>query len=119
MAQTLRQLLLVLIAFAIVGGTSHQLARSAQYMTPVAMVGMSCDMTMKHTSVPHEVPTAPCKRMTADCINQMGCVIDAAVPSRPVCTEILVQSRRVDYWSVGSKLADFVRSPEPLPPRMA
>ncbi len=122
MIHRLRQLLLVLIAFAFVGGTSSQLARSAEYAAPMVMAGMPCDMMMPHAKMPDEKPMAPsngspCKGMTSDCIKQMGCVTDAALPARTVNLDIAAHFSNVDYWSAWSKLADFVREPEPLPPR--
>ena len=53
MLQPLRQLL---FAFAIIDGTSSQLARSAQYLAPVATAGVSCDVATM---------TAPVKAMPA------------------------------------------------------
>ncbi|WP_428375592.1 hypothetical protein [Lichenicoccus sp.] len=117
MVHRLRQLLLVLIAFAFIGGTSSQLVRSAAYAAPMAMAGMPCDKTMSHAGMPNEKPMPPCKGMTPDCIKQMGCVTDAALPARAVSLDIAVRGSDVDYWSAWSKLADFVREPEPLPPR--
>jgi hypothetical protein len=38
------RLMLALIAFAIVGGTTVQLAQSSQYAAPMAIAGMPCDM---------------------------------------------------------------------------
>ncbi len=118
MVQRLRQLLLVLIAFAFIGGTSSQLARSAEYVAPMTISGMPCDMTvMSHAGMPDEKPMPPCKGMTPDCIKQMGCIADAALPARTVNLDIAVSFSDVDYWSAWSRLADFVREPEPLPPR--
>ncbi len=114
MVQRLRQLLVLLIAFAFIGGTSSQLARSA---TPIVMAGMPCDMMMPHAGMQDGKPMPPCKGMTPDCIKQMGCVADAALPARTVSLDIAAQFSNVDYWSAWLKLADFVREPEPLPPR--
>lgn len=119
MIHRLRQLLLVLIAFAFVGGTSSRLARSAEYAAPMAMAGMPCDMMMSHAGMQDDMPMPPCKGMTPDCIKQMGCVTDAAFPARTLSIDLAVHLSNVDYWSVSSTLADFVREPEPLPPRTA
>ena len=117
MVHRLRQILLVLIAFAFIGGTSSQLAHSAEYAAPMMTAGMPCDMMMSHAGMPDEKPLPPCKGMTPDCIKQMGCVTDAALPARTVNLDIAVHFSNVDYWSAWSTLADFVREPEPLPPR--
>ena len=117
MIYRLRQLLLVLIAFAFIGGTSSQLARSTEYASPMVMAGMPCDTMLPHSGMQDDKPMPPCKGMTPDCIKQMGCVTDAALPARAVNLDIAVHFSSVDYWSAWSKLADFVREPEPLPPR--
>ena len=117
MVHRLRQLLLVLIAFAFVGGTSAQLARSAEMAAPMTMAGMPCDMMMSHAGMHDDKPNSPCKGMTPDCIKQMGCVTDAALLARAVSLDVVAHYSDVDYWSAWSMLADFVREPEPLPPR--
>lgn len=117
MVHRLRQFLLVLIAFAFIGGTSSQLAHAAEYAGPMTMAGMPCNMMMSHAGMQYDKPMPPCKGMTSDCIKQMGCVTDAALPARMVNFDIAAQFSDVDYWSAWSKLADFVREPEPLPPR--
>lgn len=113
MIARLRQLFLVLIAFAVIGGQSTQLARSAETMT---VAGMPCDMMMPHTDADHD-KQMPCKGLTPDCIKQMGCIVDAALPARLVAVTPIVHSGEVAYWPLQSSLADFVRDPEALPPR--
>ena len=117
MVHRLRQFLLVLIAFALIGGTSAQLARSAEYSAPMTMAGMPCDMMMSHADMPDDKPMSPCKGMTPDCIKHMGCMTDPALPVRAISLDVAAHYSDVDYWSAWSKLADFVRGPEPLPPR--
>lgn len=110
--------LLLLIAFAFIGGTSSQLARAAEYAAgPMMMAGMPCDIMTPHAGMHDDKPMSPCKGMTPDCIKQMGCVTDAALPARTLSIYIAAQFSNVDYWSAWSTLADFVREPEPLPPR--
>jgi len=117
MVHKLRHLLLVLIAFALVGGTSSQLARSAEYVAPIVMTGMPCDVMMPLAGRQDHKPIPPCKGMTSDCIKQMGCISDAALPARTMSLDVAETSSDVDYWSAWCTLADFVCEPEPLPPR--
>lgn len=118
MFRALRQFLLVVIAFAIVGGTTAQFAQSAQYDGPMTMAGVPCDMMMPATTVAdHGKPMMPCRGMTPDCIKQMGCITDAGLPARLASHEIVVHFSAVDYWTAWSKLAGLVREPEPIPPR--
>jgi hypothetical protein len=116
MVVRLRQFFLVLIAFAVIGGQSSQLARSAETMTTMAAAGMPCDMMMPHRAADHD-NQMPCKGLTPDCIKQMGCIVDAALPARFVAVTPAVHSGEVAYWPARSSLADFVRDPEALPPR--
>jgi hypothetical protein len=113
----LRQLLLVLIAVAIIGGTTFELARSAQYGTVMGMAGIPCDMTMPTADVDHGKSTMPCRGMTPDCMKLMGCIVDTSLPARFVSHEFVAHVSKVDYWSALSRLAGLVATPEPLPPR--
>ena len=115
MVHRLRQLLLVLIAFAFIGGNSLQFARSAEYGAPMMMAGMPCDM-MTHAGMQGHDPIPPCGGMTSNC-KQIGCVADVALPARAVALDLAVGFCTVDYWSAWSNLADFTREPEPFPPR--
>jgi hypothetical protein len=117
MLRILRKLLLVLVAFAIIGGTTSELARSAQYSTVMAMAGMPCEMTMPAADADHGKSTMPCKGMTSDCMKLMGCIADTSLPARFVSHEFVAHVSKVDYWSALSKLAGLVATPEPLPPR--
>jgi hypothetical protein len=117
MLKVAHRLLLVLIAFAIVGGTTTELAQSAQYAAPMTMAGMPCDMMMPAGDADQGKPMAPCKGMTPDCIKMMGCVTAVALPARFVSHEFVAHFTAVDYWSTSSETAELVRTPEPLPPR--
>jgi hypothetical protein len=111
------RLLLVLIAFAFVGGTTMKLAQAAQDVGPMTMACASGEMMMPSSNSEHEKPAIPCKGMTPDCVKQMGCVTDIALPAQLASDVVVWQSHRIDYWSTWSALAGVVRVPEPLPPR--
>ena len=112
-------MMLALIAFAIVGGTTVQLARSSQYVAPTTMADMPCDIMMSMADAGHGEPMAPCKGMTPDCIKQMGCVVDVALPARRVSSDVTVPLSTIAYWSAWFEMAGLIREPEPLPPRTA
>jgi hypothetical protein len=114
MFRTFRQFLLVLIAFAFLGGTTQQ-AWSEQHATP-AVVGMPCDM-MSMAGDGHAKPAMPCKTMTPDCLKHMSSGTIASLPERFAGSAIAVQMSSVDYWSPGAKLIGVTGAPEPLPPR--
>ncbi len=115
MFRTFRQFLLVLIAFAFLGGTTQQ-AWSEQHATP-AVVGMPCDMMMSMAGDGHSKPATPCKTMTLDCLKHMSSGTVAGLPSRFLDSTIIVQMSSVDYWNPLSKLTGVIGAPEPLPPR--
>jgi hypothetical protein len=115
MFRTFRQFLLVLLAFAFLGGTT-QLAWSEQHATPT-MVGMPCDMMMSMAGDGHTKPAMPCKTMTPDCLKHMSSGTVAGLPSRFAGGATAVQMSSVDYWNPWSKLIGVTGPPEPLPPR--
>jgi hypothetical protein len=120
MSRIFRHLLLLLVAFALVGGTASELARAAEYGPVAAMADMPCDMTTPASASGGDAtPMAPCKGMTADCIKQMGCVTVAALPVPFITHESAVQYSAIDYWTTFSKLVSLEPEPEPLPPRTA
>jgi hypothetical protein len=118
MLRILRQCLFALIAFAMIGGTTTQLARSASLITPMTMAaGVPCDMMAPMAGAEHGKPMTPCKGMTPDCMKQMGCVADIGLPIRFVSHEPAARSSAVAYWSARSEATGLSRTPEPLPPR--
>lgn len=119
MLKVVRHILLLLIAFALVGGTTIELARSAQYVAPITMVGMPCNMSMAAPASGDAAPMPPCKQITRDCLKLMGCATVTALPNRSTGHEMMVRySNAVDYyWTASSTLAGLDHKPEPLPPR--
>lgn len=106
------RLLAVLIAFAVIGGPSTQSAPPTQQAMAAVM---PCDMAMPDAGT----PMAPCKGLTSDCVKQMGCVVNLALPARLPSTDMVFVASLVAYWSAGSLLVGVARQPEPLPPRTA
>jgi hypothetical protein len=117
MLKALRRILFLLIAFALIGGTTSELAHSAQHTAPVMTAGMPCDMAMPAAGSSDNEPMAPCKGMTSDCIKLMGCVMVTALPARFTSQEAPVRYSTVDYWTAAPLLVSLDREPEPLPPR--
>lgn len=117
MRQLLRQLLFALIAFAIVGATTTQLARAAASVAPMTMGGAPCDMSMPMAGAEHGSPMVPCKGMTPDCMKQMGCVTNAGLPVRVLRHGSAAPFSAVEYWIIRSDATGFTDRPEPLPPR--
>lgn len=122
MLRICRHFLLLLIAFAIIGGTTSELAYSAQYIAPMTMAGMPCDMAIPASASGDTKPMPPCKGMTPDCIKLMGCVLIGcvtvtALPTGFLTHEITVRYSTVTYWTGSSTPASLDHEPEPFPPR--
>ena len=113
----LRQLLTVLIAFAMVGGTAGQLARATQSAPQASTLAMPCAMMMSTGDMTDDMPMMPCKGMTPDCVKQMCCVAGAVLPVPLLGAERAAPFSTVDYWSAWSRLSGTTCTPEPLPPR--
>lgn len=127
MLKGLRHLMLLLVAFALVSGTTTGFARASQSVAPMAMDGMPCTMakpapvseTMPASMSGDAKPMTPCKGMTHDCVKQMGCVAVSALPARFVVHETAVRYGVVNYPIFSAKLAGLDHQPDPFPPRTA
>lgn len=117
MLRTGRRLLLALVAFALIGGTTSQLALATANSAYMSIATMPCDMAMPGMDAGHHKPMPPCKGLTPDCIKQMGCVANTALPPHLVGFERSMQGRLVDYWPTRPNFAGAENAPEPLPPR--
>lgn len=111
--------LLVLIVAAVIGGPLVHLTQLPQLVPPMAMAGMPCDMAMPMADAGRGAPTAPCKGLTPECMKQMGCVANVALPIRLADSDTSFVFSPVTYWSPRSLMAGVARTPEPLPPRTA
>lgn len=119
MLKGLRHFLLLLVAFALVSGTTAEFARAAQYVAPMTMDGMPCNMAMPMSASGDTKPMAPCKGITPDCLKLMGCVTVTALPTRYTTHVIVVQYGSVNYPTLSSKLTGLDHRPDPFPPRTA
>ena len=122
MLKVAHRFLAVLIVFALIGSPTAHLAQPALVAAQM-MADMPCDMTMPMTSPTADAgqgtPMLPCKGLTPDCMKQMGCVVDVALPARLASADLAVPFSTVDYWSAWPSMSGVVRAPEPLPPRTA
>jgi len=112
-----RRFLVMLVSFTIVGGSTAQFARSAEY--GMAAGGIPCNLMMSAQTADGQAKTmAPCKTMIADCLMQLGCVVDTALPAKSASLDVVARHHiSVVYWAAWSNLAGLAREPEPLPPR--
>jgi hypothetical protein len=117
MARVLRQILLLLVAFPVVSGTTWEAARAAQFTAATVAAGAPCDMAMTASPSDDTKPMAPCKGMTPDCMKQICCVTATALPAHFLTLASTVWYGAIDYWVSTAELAGLDRQPEPLPPR--
>lgn len=117
MLKVLRHILLVLIAFAFVGGTPMEFAWAAQHVGPMAMDGMPCSMGMPASASGDTKPMAPCKGMTPDCPKMLGCATTSALPAGFATHVFVVEYSVVGYPIFSSKLDSLDHKPDPFPPR--
>jgi hypothetical protein len=126
MLKITHRLLLVIVAFALVGGTSVQLDQSARFAASMASAGSPCDMmtSMADATTGQTMaddgqgdPMAPCKGLTPECIKQMGCITNPGFPTRLTITGFMVRSIQVSYSFFRSAMAGLDRIPEVRPKR--
>ena len=117
MVARLRQALFALVAFALIGGPSHQFAQAMPGMAPMT-ADMPCDMGMPHMAATNSDP-APCKAVPHSCCKQLCCTTVAALPARFAVLGPAIRSGAAAYWPAWPSLAGFVHDPEPFPPRSA
>ena len=112
-----QRFLLVFIVFALVGAPSVQLAQSADYTAPITMADMPCDQMMPAADTGQGMPMTPCKGLTPDCLKQMGCIVNVAMPTGLVGIKTALSFAKVDYWSALAQPAGVASQPDPQPPR--
>ncbi|HVJ54928.1 MAG TPA: hypothetical protein VM689_20880 [Aliidongia sp.] len=119
MCRWLRNMLFLIVAGALIGGTTLELAHSASYGSVLVSADMPCDMAMAASASGDAKPMPPCKGMTPECIKLMGCVTVSALPGHFLIHEAVMQYSVIDYWTSVFELDGLDREPEPLPPRTA
>jgi hypothetical protein len=119
----LRRVGILLLTFAFVVGLTTQLvprALAMDYQTPCPM-GMEAmgDMPMDQadTSADVDPSGSPCKGLTPDCIDAMGCVVAvAALPHAPISASTAFKWVDVAYSFVTPSLAGRSIPPDLFPP---
>jgi len=108
----LKRATIYFLAFAIITGLTLQIAGSAlaaagqPAMSMAAMdMGNGCDQR-----------AAPCKGMTPDCIDSMGCLINAAALVAPLAASVPFQWGAVSYFPLNAMPTGVSIKPEHSPP---
>ncbi|MET1027306.1 MAG: hypothetical protein ABWY00_09075 [Dongiaceae bacterium] len=125
----LRHVLFLIVAAALMGGTvsgavpaAHAATGHAATAQAEMVAAMPCGMAMTDGKMADArmvgtKPGAPCKGMTKDCVDQMGCIAVTALPAPFLIHETAVRYSAVDYWVSLARLDSLDLVPEPLPPR--
>jgi hypothetical protein len=116
MSSLLRQILLLLVAFALVGGMTNDLAHAAPECVAMTMA-VPCDMAMSASASGDTKPMHSDKSAIPDCMKQMGCTAASVLPARLQTHRLIERRGPIDYWMSVTELAGLDQQPEPLPPR--
>ncbi len=107
----LKRATIYFLAFAITLGVTLQISGSA--LAAAGQPAMSSAMDMGGNC---DQPAVPCKGLTPDCINIIGCVINAAAPVAPLAVSEPLLWGDVSYFSLDAVPAGVSIKPEHSPP---
>ncbi len=120
MLRLLHRLLLVVTAFAFLGGATLQAmpVTDAQVQTSGADRAMAAGMPCEHMDALKGAgaPLLPCKAMTPDCIKQMGCIGFPDLPQASVLATPVAYYSAVDYRYFQQTSDGLSRKPDLFPP---
>ena len=119
----LRRLLIVLTGLAFLAGAAVQAMPRAELMAPACMgaaktaTGNCCaKMAMKDHAAPSPIKQVPCKDISLDCANQLGCISSPALPASSIALGSPTAYGRVAYWPPPTSRCRAVDQTRPLPP---
>jgi hypothetical protein len=119
----LRRLLVVLTGLSILVGAAVQAIPSARLMVSSCgdaaqtSTGDCCaKMAMKDHATPALMKQVPCKGISLDCANQLGCISSQGLPAPSIALGIPTAYGRVVYWPPLASRAGLSVKPELFPP---
>jgi hypothetical protein len=120
MLRFLHRFLLIVTAFAFLGGATLQAmpAADTQVQTSGADMAMAAGMPCEHMEAVKGagVPLLPCKGMTADCIKQMGCIGFPDLPQGSALAAPVTYYAAVDYRYFQQTSDGLSLKPDLFPP---
>jgi len=120
MLRFLHRFLLVVTAFAFLGGATLQSlpVADAQIQTSGAGAAMAAGMPCEHMDAMKGAgaPLLPCKGMTPDCIKQMGCIGFPDLPQGSALAAPVAYYAAVDYRNFQQRSDGLSRKPDLFPP---
>ncbi len=108
----LKRVTIYFLAFAVIFGVTLQIAGSAS----AAAGRPAMEMTAMDMGGNCDQPAAPCPGMTPDCIDSMGCLVNAAAPVAPLMASVPLQWGAVSYFSLNATPDGVSIKPEHSPP---
>lgn len=117
----LRRLLLVLTGLSFLVGAAVQAMSRAEFMAracmDTALTGGCCaKMLMTDPAMPVPLNRVPCKGISLDCANQLGCISSPVLPVPPAAFVSPTVYGRVVYWSPPASRAGLSLKPGLFPP---
>ena len=107
----LKRATIYFLAFAITLGVTLQISGSA--LVAAGQPAMSSTMDMGGDC---DQPAPPCNGMTPDCMDSMGCFVNAAAPVAPLAVSEPLLWGDVSYFSLNAVPAGVSIKPEHSPP---
>jgi hypothetical protein len=119
----LRRLLIVLSGLAFLVGAAVQAMPSARLMASdcgdatQTVTGDCCaKMAMKGHAMPAPMKQAPCKGISLDCANQLGCISSPALPAPSTALGSPTAYGHMAYWSPILSRTGLSIKPDLFPP---
>lgn len=112
----LKCLAVYFLAFAIITGLTLQIAGSAVASAGQHAMSPTMEMAAMDMGNGCDQPASPCKGMTPDCINIMGCVMNTATPVAPLAVFEPLLWVAISYFSLHAMPMGVSIKPEHSPP---
>ena len=104
------------LVLAVILGVTLQIAGSALAGAGQHAVSPAMEMAAMDMGNGCDQLASPCKGMTPDCIDSMGCLINAAALVAPLAASVPFQWAAVSYFSHNAMLTGMSIKPEHSPP---
>jgi hypothetical protein len=115
----LRRLLIVLTGLSfLIGGAVHAMPPAAPACMDAAQPAIDdccVKMAMNHVA-PTPMKQVPCKGISPDCANQVGCISSPALPPSSTALASPTAYGHVAYWSPVASRAGLSIKPDLFPP---
>jgi len=112
----LKRLAVYFLALTVITGLTLQIAGSVVAGAGQHAMSPAMEMAAMDMGGDCDQPAAPCKGLTPDCINIMGCVINTAALVAPLAASAPFEWSAVSYFSLNGMPTGVSIKPEHSPP---